>query len=132
MTQIYIIDDDPICNFLSENSIRKAEPGIALHIFTNPVQAVSVLNGLPFDPNIIILLDLNMPEISGWEVIDRLVHQYHIYILSSSISPIDKAKCSEYNVNGFFSKPLTPDMGKLVLDRTNLFYNTFNGNQASY
>ena len=122
MTKLFIIDDDPINNFLSKKSIEKSGPDTHISTFTNPVQAINTLNEQPYDPTIVLLLDLNMPEMSGWDVIETLRHPYKVYILTSSISAVDKAKCGKYsNISGFISKPLTPQTGELVIKKTNLF-----------
>jgi response regulator RpfG family c-di-GMP phosphodiesterase len=122
MKKLYIIDDDNINNFLSENSIKKANFDLFVRTFTNPIEAISVLNELPFNPETIILLDLNMPEMSGWDVIAMLKHQYDIYILTSSVSPADRDKCRNYiNVKGFISKPLTSETGQMVIQKADLF-----------
>lgn len=122
MTKLFIIDDDPINNFLSKKSIERSGSQTHISTFTDPVQAVNTLNEQPYDPTIVLLLDLNMPEMSGWEVIETLKHPYHVYILTSSISALDMEKCGNYsNISGFISKPLTPQTSELVISKTNLF-----------
>ena len=63
----------------------------------------------------IILLDLNMPVMNGWEFLEyfktlaaSLAPVPAIYILSSSIDPDEKKRALSYPyVKGFISKPLT-------------------------
>jgi CheY-like chemotaxis protein len=62
----------------------------------------------------VIFLDINMPVMNGWEFLDALGKKTteiaeipHIYLLSSSLDPVDKNKASQINlVKGFISKPL--------------------------
>ncbi len=65
----------------------------------------------------ILLLDINMPIMSGWDFLvifneldEKLKQKFNIYIVSSSIdySDIEQAK-SNRHVIGFLSKPLTKD-----------------------
>lgn len=68
----------------------------------------------------VILLDLNMPFMDGWQFLDRfqeisdlLQKQISVYILSSSIDERDIQRSKEYTcVKDFFSKPLRPAMLK--------------------
>ena len=68
-------------------------------------------------PNI-ILLDLNMPVMDGWQFLNEfenlpssLTKEIKIYILSSSTDIRDIQRSRQYiSVKGFFSKPLIPEM----------------------
>ena len=63
----------------------------------------------------VLFLDLEMPECSGWYVletlktlIDRLAKPLSVYVVSVSIIPVDIAKASSYSfVKGVLCKPLT-------------------------
>jgi CheY-like chemotaxis protein len=62
----------------------------------------------------LILLDLNMPVMDGWEFLETFEKQYpqltdktKIYVLSSSINPKDKERAErEKLIVGFLEKPL--------------------------
>ncbi|MEJ6979645.1 response regulator [Pedobacter sp. P351] len=66
----------------------------------------------------VILLDLNMPVMDGWNFLDRykeispsLGKCIDIYILSSSTDIREIQRSKQYTaVNGFLSKPLTKEM----------------------
>ncbi len=60
-----------------------------------------------------ILLDLNMPQMDGWEFLDAFgtlplaQEEVRVFILTSSIQPTDIEKSTQYKeVKGYFSKPL--------------------------
>ena len=65
----------------------------------------------------LIFLDLNMPDLDGWSVLDTIEKMYRkldkkviVYIVSVSIRLIDKERASEYSfVREFISKPLYKD-----------------------
>ncbi|QED38207.1 response regulator [Antarcticibacterium arcticum] len=116
---ICVIDDDQIYQIIVKKIISKA--GIfeeVLH-YENGYKALEELK----DPEIplpgLILLDINMPGMDGWEFLENLKdHRPHltretnIYIVTSSIAGGDRNKAEALpEVSGFISKPLT--VGKL-------------------
>lgn len=62
----------------------------------------------------IILLDINMPVMNGWEFLDALSQEatatFRLYVVSSSVNPEDIRRAESYPiVSGFISKPLPPE-----------------------
>ncbi|PRX98189.1 response regulator receiver domain-containing protein [Pontibacter ummariensis] len=110
----YIIDDDHISIFLTEQALRKE--GISeVATFHSPEEALGhLVQRIPDKLPDLILLDLNMPTMSGWELLDALVpyegklqNNTHVFILTSSLDLSDSIKSREYNlVQGFIHKPL--------------------------
>lgn len=112
-----LIDDDAIQLFLIKKTLNDKFSHSGITSFTMPEAALEHfyrLNESDFE-NQIILLDLNMPAMTGWEVLDHLKQKYgnnlpsnaRVYILSSSDLPEDIKKSAEYEmVAGFYSKPL--------------------------
>ncbi len=113
---ILLVDDDSINNFVNLELIGNAYPDSDIKVFENPVDAVEFLeNDEVYMPDF-ILLDLNMPFLTGWQFLDRLTGNetdYNIAILTSSINPSDKNKAQHYDmVKGFLVKPI--DIKKLL------------------
>lgn len=71
----------------------------------------------------IILLDINMPIMDGWEFMDEIVmlksqikERIQIYIVSSSIAIEDKTKASQYpEIISYLVKPLNNDDLKSII-----------------
>jgi CheY-like chemotaxis protein len=66
-----------------------------------------------YTPNL-LLLDLNMPEMGGWDTYLRIrdinkLHQTAIVIYSTSDDPQDRAKAKEMGAVDFIHKPATKD-----------------------
>ncbi|WP_340066272.1 response regulator [Ascidiimonas aurantiaca] len=116
-----IIDDDKIYVSLVKRIIESKNLSRELLIFSNGKEALDyfekVFNG-PRNirvPNI-ILLDLNMPVMDGWQFLEHFMkiekrHQKVItlYIVSSSIDPNDVAKAHDLSsVSGYIIKPVMP------------------------
>ena len=115
---IIIIDDDPISSKIAALSIKKGIPEEQCIIFNNPEVALKDIEELKIAQphlNPLLLIDINMPEMTGWEFIEALnilipesENRYLGMILSSSVDPsdIDKAK-SYQRIIQFLTKPFT-------------------------
>lgn len=112
-----MIDDDSITLYLVERIIKSLYPDYEVNTFTQPELALEYLVDLKTEDfkNLIVFIDLNMPVLNGWDVLDKLKvevgDQLHgnagIYILSSSdmLTDIDKSKKYKM-VKGYLTKPL--------------------------
>jgi len=113
---VCIIDDDPICvygtrillnhnNYFGSNILVYEDGHEAL---VNLTDLVTTGKSLPD----IILLDLNMPVMNGWEFLDEFVKlpltiTPHIFVVSSHFDLKEIHKGNSYGiVNDYISKPL--------------------------
>ena len=126
-----LVDDDATHNMLCGLAIKRAFnrsfknanvisfefPGKALEFIA------SEYDDSTKDVHTMLFLDINMPDINGWDFLKvfakmdkHIQDQFTIYILSSSIDPADEIKAnSNAFVTSFLSKPLlTPDVEKLM------------------
>ncbi len=118
ITRIIVIDDDPINNLICRQTIKNTNADIEVVTFTLPEKGLEYIkNGYDSshrDMNTIIFLDINMPTWSGWEFLDNFENldetikkQFNVYMLSSSVSPLDIERASENkNVVDYVKKPL--------------------------
>ncbi len=117
MTQIsltVVIDDDEIALNIAQWYLKKHElfndslafnsPTLALEAFEKMVASDSAL------PDV-LLLDLNMPVLDGWNVLEILnantaLSAIPVAIITSSIDPLDRLKASGYSqIFDFIEKP---------------------------
>lgn len=126
-SQIYLVDDFDMSNLLHKALFTKLQVGDQLNVFTNPEKALSDI-GLKLQESnrILVLLDLNMPEMSGFEFLEVMVkenfpHIIDVIIATSSISENDRFKAEKYQqyVRDFISKPLKIDQLRAVLEPLN-------------
>lgn len=111
------IDDDEINNFISESVFKSNIKNVTVKSYVNPVEALHFLKN-EFIPNPVpaaIFLDINMPEMNGWEILDELNPYNHIienyiwiFMVSSSIDSIDIFKSTRNPlIKDFLSKPIS-------------------------
>lgn len=128
MCKVLLIDDDPINNFLNKSIIsERISPEIIVKDFLNPEDALNHLidrskNDKESLPDF-IFLDINMPEMSGFEFLDLYIKNnldklaIPIYILTSSLDPSDIEKSKSYPiVKDFISKPIDADFMRKIIE----------------
>lgn len=108
MLTIVLIDDDPISTFVTEKLIlRSIKEPCQFFKFQSARTALDEINAI--NPNY-LFLDLNMPEMNGWDFLDIFKPEStnpEVYILSSSVDERDISKASSYSiVKEYLSKPL--------------------------
>lgn len=108
MLTIVLIDDDPISTFVTEKLIAKnVNQPCQFYKYQSAKAALREIYEI--NPNY-LFLDLNMPEMTGWDFLDNFEpknNEAQIYILSSSVDERDITKASKYQVvKDYLSKPL--------------------------
>ncbi|MFC4818640.1 MULTISPECIES: response regulator [unclassified Flavobacterium] len=118
---VCLIDDDKIFQYLTHRIISDTHLVKEIDVFSNGLDALKFLESVSVDkkklPDI-ILLDLFMPVMDGWgflkaymDLQSKLPKKIPIYIISSSIDPIDIQKSKSINsVIDFIVKPMTKEM----------------------
>ncbi len=118
MPGFIVIDDDPVNNKICSIIIQRLYPEIEILSFTDPEVALTHIEHVHQGENAhntILLLDINMPVLSGWDVLEHFKHlpqkiqsHFRIYILSSSVDVYDKRRAGDNEfVRGYIEKPLT-------------------------
>ena len=114
---ILLIDDSDVDNFINKAVISKEDNISQITTMTSGQEALTHLNEVIDNPQAfpdVIFLDIKMPGMNGFEFLDEylklpetLVNHCKIYILSSSIDPIDSERGKEYAiVKKHLTKPL--------------------------
>ncbi|WP_300568189.1 response regulator [Flavobacterium sp.] len=117
----YIIDDDKIFVFVLKKYLEKNDNFNKVLDFKNGEEVINLLSDENNQLPDIILLDINMPVIDGWqflEQIEKLPHKekLNVFIMSSSIDANDIEKSKSFStVKDFISKPINNEkLNKLI------------------
>lgn len=115
---IYLVDDDDIFQYLTRKVIEETKKVQQICEFQNGEAAIeSIKSAIKERGDLpeLILLDLSMPIMDGWDFLDELKRlkpqinsEIIIYIVSSTISPKDIQKVNGYaEVKDYVIKPIT-------------------------
>ncbi len=112
---IIIVEDDPISRLLIKTLVNKNYNVDQNDTFLNGEEAINYIKNraeLQEELPDIILLDINMPVMDGWEFLEEIARvekakAIPIVMLTSSIDAEDEARSKTYNnVIGYYYKPL--------------------------
>ncbi|MGI4759701.1 MAG: response regulator [Janthinobacterium lividum] len=112
---IYLIEDDTISATVTEVVLKRTFDHVQVQAYKNGQWALDdlakVLQSGSQAPDL-ILLDLNMPVMDGWEFLDVftglvLPQPISVFVLTSSIHSEELIRFAQYPiVKSYFSKPL--------------------------
>ncbi len=114
---VWLMDDDATFNFIHTHLIESANPNVKIIPFISPTNFLeSFINAAEAQLPNHILLDINMPEMNGFELLDKLLKidkfnrkSIRVYIVSSTMNPSDVKKAKTYeSVEQLLVKPITP------------------------
>jgi CheY-like chemotaxis protein len=111
---ILLIEDDRVDVMTVQRALRKNAIGNRLYVARTATEALAMLRGegveriepLPA----LILLDLNLPQMSGIQFLDRLradpaLRHLPVIVVTSSNEPGDRAAAFRYEVDDYIVKP---------------------------
>ncbi len=111
-----LVDDDYISVFLTKKILEREGLAEELCTFQLPEEALHYVQQSIVKQQVpeVILLDLNMPVLSGWDFVQalqadeaHLLGRCFIYVLTSSLAPSDMVRAREFPlVAGLIHKPL--------------------------
>ena len=107
--RVWIVDDDEDDQFLFETAFRQLIPPVRVNLLSDGEELVSVLEQSETLPDLIIL-DLNMPRLNGFETLRwlrsrPLYERLPVVVLTTSSLVEDQQKALQLGANGFLTKP---------------------------
>jgi signal transduction histidine kinase/CheY-like chemotaxis protein len=114
---ILMVEDDELNQFFAREIFKQI--GMQLIVVDRGQKALDILKKEPFD---LILMDISMPEMDGYETTRRIRKQEafaHIPIiaLSAHAADSDKVRCLQVGINDHLSKPFEIEQLKTILNK---------------
>ncbi len=116
-TSILLIDDDEVDVMTVKRAFQKNNITNPLYVATTGFEALALLQGNDLPKHLprqrrLILLDLNMPKMSGIEFLRELradpeLRVLPVIVLTTSNEDKDKVEAYNLNVAGYIIKPIT-------------------------
>lgn len=113
MHTVLVVDDDDFMRDFARMAIARSGLPIDVVEASDGSSALRLLKQSDFDADL-ILLDVNMPRMNGYEFLDAYVHETEsttpVVMLSGSDDPADRSRAMSHScVKEYFVKPLTLD-----------------------
>lgn len=107
---VYVVDDDDDDRFLIGRVFQKHHPDCLLFMFADGLELLEYLTEQRGEEPSLVLLDLNMPVMSGFETLQRLQQNDRLraipaVVLSTSADETDRARSHRLGAKAFFTKP---------------------------
>ncbi|QJD80077.1 response regulator [Spirosoma rhododendri] len=120
---IYLVDDDEDDRLLLRQAFRQHPALCQINEFIDGIELIKQLEQVPEGqyPNL-ILLDLNMPRIDGFDVLKIIKqrsdwHMIPVVILTTSDEQRDRQRSIELGADDYMVKPPSYSMLRSIIDR---------------
>jgi len=109
---ILLIEDDELDIISFQRTLSKFNLEYELSTAYNGVEALIILNDPTQIKPDLILLDLSMPIMNGFEFLeilrkDRNLNELNIFVMTTSSETADRIMAEKYEIKGYFIKPLS-------------------------
>ncbi|WP_295903755.1 response regulator [uncultured Bdellovibrio sp.] len=109
---VVVVDDESSVGTLCELNFRKSikSGDVRLHYFTTAKECLNYLATTDRHPGSEVLLtDINMPEVSGYELLQKVKQKYpsiDVYMMSAYDDELSIRKSLSLGAQGYFTKPV--------------------------
>ena len=107
---VFVADDDPDDRFIAADAIRRIAPEVEIRFAEDGEKLLHALldesDALPD----VVLLDINMPRMDGWEALEQIrdsrrTKALPVVILTTSSMEEDRARAHALGADGYEVKP---------------------------
>lgn len=123
--KILLVEDNDLDVIIVQRLLKKMNLSLPVVRARNGEDALAILRPAseksPLVPPFTMIVDINMPRMNGFELLDEIVDdpvlaEIPVYIMSTSDSENDKNRAKHYRIRGYLVKPVTAPVLLEILD----------------
>jgi CheY-like chemotaxis protein len=123
---ILLAEDDPGHARLIEKNLRRASITNDIVQVRDGQEAIDYLFGNNRSSKVLVLLDLNMPVLNGYQVLERIksnerTRRIPVIVLTTTDDPREEARCYELGCNVYITKPVDYEQFAETIRKLGLF-----------
>ena len=129
---ILLVEDDPGHARLIEKNLRRSNVTNAIHVVSDGQQAIDYLfcegeyTGSQCASPLLVLLDLNMPVLDGYQVLERMkaderTKRIPVIVLTTTDDSREVHRCYELGCNVYITKPVEYEKFSEAIRQLGLF-----------
>jgi len=125
VSEIFLVDDDDVDVMAIRRALQRVHNPPRLIVANDGEQALNVLSAGRLSKSAVVVLDINMPRISGFELLKRLrcdaglamYRDLPVWIMTTSDADRDLERADEYGVAGYIRKTFQSADVNMILRR---------------
>ena len=123
---ILLVEDDPGHARLIEKNLRRANLTNDIVHVTDGQQAIDYLFGNGRPSSLLVLLDLNLPVLDGYQILERMrngesTRRIPVIILTTTDDTREVSRCYELGCNVYVTKPVDYEQFSYAIRKLGLF-----------
>jgi CheY-like chemotaxis protein len=103
--EVLLVEDNAGDALLIRQALAEELISVRLHIARDGEQALQILGERDFEPDLIIL-DLNLPKLSGYSVLAFCLEKTPVVVFTASLNETDERRAMSLGAREFIRKPM--------------------------
>ena len=102
--EVLLVEDNVGDILMVKQAVAREQPPVSIHVAVDGEQAMWIMTRTEFHADVVIL-DLNIPKISGFSLLQRIRPAMPVVVFTSSSRPYDREHSLELGAREVIQKP---------------------------